>query len=108
MPETSRRVAVTLIAATNEDAHQVMAGMLDAVRGALPGLAIHSTTTSAFDLDEDDEPEPAVQLVLSGSAVVGVYVDRPDLADERAREYRGVVVALPIETDHRRNGGTDA
>jgi hypothetical protein len=108
MPETSRRVAVTLIAATDENAHQVMAGVLDAVRNALPDLAIHSTTTSAFDLDEDDAPEAEVQLVLSGSTLDGTYVDNPDRADEHARNIGGVVVALPIETDHRRPETTDA
>lgn len=106
MPETTRRVAVTLIAATDEHAHQVMAGMLDAVRTHLPELPIHSTTTSAFDMAEDDEP--AVQIVAVGSLLVGAYVDAPDRADEHARSVGGVVAELPIATDHRAKESTDA
>lgn len=102
MAETTRRVAVTLIAATDEPAHHVMAGMLDAVRNALPDLAIHSTTTSAFDMADGDDAEPSVQLVVDAVAgIVDAYVDRPERADEQASNIGGVVVALPIEADHR-------
>lgn len=101
MPDTTRRVAVTLVAITDEPAHKVMAGMLDAVRNALPGLAIDYATNSAFDLAEDDA-EPSVQLVVDTAAgITGAWVDNPDRADEFARNIHGVVVALPIETDHR-------
>lgn len=100
MTETTRRVAVTLIAATSEPAHQVMAGMLDAVRNRLPELAIHSTTTSAFDMDEDDE-EPGVFLVVD--PVSGTVKGLTD--GDRAHEYAGnvgaVVVELPTAADYR-------
>lgn len=103
MTDTTRRVAVTLIAATDEPAHQVMAGMLDAVRNRLPELAIHSTSTSAFDVGDEDETEPAVQLVVDAKGgLIGTWVDDPDRADEFARNTASVVVSLPIESDHRR------
>lgn len=102
MPDTTRRVAVTLVAITDEPAHKVMAGMLDAVRNALPGLAIDYATNSAFDLAEEDDAEPRVQLVVDAVAgIVDAYVDRPERADEQASNIGGVVVALPIEADHR-------
>lgn len=109
MTETDRRVAVTLIAATHEPAHQVMAGMLDAVRNRLPELEIHSTTTSAWDTDEDDA-EPCVQLVVDAKGgIIGAWVDNPDRAEEFACNTGAVVVSLPIEADHRRDEtGSDA
>lgn len=100
MPETTRRVNVTLVAVTDEDAHQVMAGVLDAVRNALPGLAIDYATNSAFDVADPDET--AVQIVVDPVAgITGAWVDNADRADEFARNTGGVVVALPVETDHR-------
>ncbi|WP_242890202.1 hypothetical protein [Actinomadura litoris] len=101
MTQTTRRVAVTLVSATDENAHQVMAGMLDAVRNALPALAVVGTSTHAFDLAEDDEPEPCVQLVIDSPGIVGAYVDNPERADEHARNIGGVVVELPVTGDHR-------
>lgn len=103
MPDTSRRVNVTLTAATNENAHQVMGGILDAVRNALPGLSIVASSTHAFDLnDADDESEPLVQIVVDETGIARTYIDRPDRADDHARNIGGVVVTLAIEVDHRR------
>src|SRR3954469_5719177 len=100
MTETTRRVAITLIAVTDEDPHQVMAGVLDAVRNARPGLAIAYATNSALDTADDDEP--AVQLVVDPvGGITGAWVDNQERADEFARNIHGVVVALPVETDHR-------
>lgn len=99
MIDTNRRVAVTLVAATEEDAHQVMAGVLDAVRNALPGLNIDYTTNSVLDLAED---EPSVQLVVDPhGGITGTWVDNPDRADEFAHNTGAVVVSLPIESDYR-------
>lgn len=99
---TSRRVNVTLTAATDEDAHQVMAGVLDAVRNALPGLAIDYVTNSVFDVDEDDKPETLVQLVVDPVAgILSTWVDNPDRAEEFARNVDGVVVELPVVADYR-------
>ncbi len=101
MTDTTRRVAVTLIAATDEPAHQVMAGVLDAVRNALPGLDIDYTTNSAFDLAENDA-EPSVQIAVDAKGgITGTWVDNPNRADEFARNTGAVVVSLPIEIDHR-------
>ncbi|MUN41428.1 hypothetical protein [Actinomadura litoris] len=102
MPDTTHRVAVTLVAITDDDAHQVMARMLDAVRNALPELAIDYATNSGFDLSEDDEAESEVHLVVDGTGIVRAYLDAPDRADKHARTVGGVIVELPIIADHRR------
>lgn len=101
MSDTSRRVNVTLTAAIDEPAHQVMAGVLDAVRNALPGLAIESTSTHAYDLAEDEESVPHVQLVFKYNALNASFVDSPGRADEYARRFGGVVVELPVVADYR-------
>ena len=103
MTDTTRRVAISLVAITDEDAHHVMAGVLDAVRNALPGLRIDHASNNVFDLGDPDEP--AVQIVVDPAGGVrgisGAWVDDPDRAEEFARNTGGVVVTLPVETDHR-------
>jgi hypothetical protein len=99
MSETTRRVFVGLTAATDEPAHHVMAGVLDAVRNALPGLAIE--TTSSHVLDEDDEPELSACLVFRDGALYSVHVDDPEGAEGRALEVQGVVVEVPVVVDYR-------
>lgn len=103
MTQTSRRVNVTLTAATDEDAHQVMAGVLHAVRTVLPALVVESTNAHAFDLDdaEAEAPQPAVQLVVDAGGVAGAYIDRPGRAADHAGNIGGVVVELPVAADHR-------
>ena len=51
MPETTRRVAITLVAATDEDPQRVMVGMLGAVRTARPDLDIDYTAYAGSLLD---------------------------------------------------------
>lgn len=101
MTDTTRRVAVTLVAVTDEDAHQVMAGVMDAVRNALPSLAIDYTTNSAFDIAENAS-EPSVQIAVDAKGgITGTWVDNPGRADEFAHNTGAVVVSLPIESDYR-------
>lgn len=106
MPDTTRRVAVTLVAATDEDAHQVMAGVLDAVRNRLPGLAIDYATNSAFDLAENDEPDALAYLVIADEMVQAATVDL-DAASSAASLCQGVVAELPLTLDYRRKEGCD-
>lgn len=114
MPETSRRVNVTLTIPSDDATGDVLNAVLAALRRApafdnnLLPLDVESAHVHAFDLDEDDEPEPAVQLVVRDGGIYAVHVDDAETADAQARKVGGVVVTLPIETDHRRPEATDA
>lgn len=101
MPDTTRRVNVTFTFATDVDADHVMRQALeslpDHVSAGLEHVHVHE-----FDLTEEDDTEPSVQLVVDPhGGITGAWVDNPDRADEFARNTSGVVVVLPIEADHR-------
>ena len=102
MPETTRRVNVTLTFTTNDVpadvAYSVMAVVRDESRYAhdLETISVHG-----FDLSEDGEGEPAVQLVVDPcGGITGAWVDNDERAHEFARNTGGVVVELPITADH--------
>ena len=100
MPETSRRVNVTFTFATDVDADHVMRQALESLPD-VQAAALETVSVYEFDLDEREDA-PDVHLVLdSTGGIVGTYIDIPERADDHARGIGGVVVALPVETDHR-------
>jgi hypothetical protein len=99
MSETTRRVTVTLTFATDEDPAEIAYSVHAAVRDE-SRFEVESASVHAFDLAED-AAETTVQLVLSGSAIVGTYLDDEPSADDHARIVRGVMVELPAAADYR-------
>jgi hypothetical protein len=101
MPETTRRVSVTLTFATNDPMAAVLSDILGALHdGDIPD--VETATVHAFDLNEDGPDEPAVHLVVDPIAgITGAWIDNEERADEFARNTGGVVVGLPAATDYR-------
>ncbi|TDD97608.1 hypothetical protein [Actinomadura rubrisoli] len=101
MPDTARRVNVSLTFATDVLPHHA----LMRVTACLPdeySVRLESTSVHAFDLAEDDADEPCVQLVVDATAgLLKAYVDNPQRAEEFATHTGAVVDELPITADHR-------
>ncbi|MDL4812799.1 hypothetical protein [Actinomadura opuntiae] len=95
--ETTRRVSINLILATDRDPQDVHLALLAAISDRWPVL---HTSVYAFDMDDPDVP--SVQLVIDPVAGIrGAFVDDPERAEAQAKELGSVVVELPIDADHR-------
>jgi hypothetical protein len=99
-PQTSRRVSVTLTLATTNTPTTVLDGLLEQL-GDLRQL-ITDTHVGAYDLDDQQDPAPAVQLVIyDPGGLAATYVDQHDRAHAHARNIGAVVVELPVGSDYR-------
>ena len=99
MPETTRRVNVSLTIPTDKASGDVLNAVLAAMRHYVD-LSVESAHVHAFDLAEDAEDTPAVCLVLTDTEVR--WCDA-EAADVIGQGVGGVVVELPVAADYRKD-----
>jgi hypothetical protein len=106
MPETSKRVTLSLVFATDENAGLVQAAVLQKL-GELNRLIV-SSSVYVFDPDDLDPEQARIHEVHSvneqGRAHVTHRLIDGDLADQIARDIGGLVVQHPVLADHRKQG----
>lgn len=99
---TTRRVNIGLTYATDHDPSDLLADILQRLKGI--GADLTGTNVHAFDLDEDDD-SPAMYRVFGfddDQAVPTTHYTDLDRADGYARHVNGVVVELPVIADYRK------
>lgn len=95
--QISRRVAVTLVVATDLDPAEVQLRVMAAVSDQLP-----VDHTSVHGWDANDPVTGLVQLVVYPvGGLAAAYVDRPEEATEHARTIGGLVIDWAANEDYR-------